>query len=86
MNETERSVSLSKARAHGFVFAALREWRLGWASADGVPAFVVFHTLAEIAGRSRRTLAELARISDVRPPKLDRYGAEVLASLADSSR
>ena len=65
-------------------FAALRTWRLERAKADEVPAYVVFHnsTLAEIADRQPRTLAELARVPGVGPTKLERYGDDVLASLA----
>jgi ATP-dependent DNA helicase UvrD/PcrA len=64
-------------------FAVLKEWRLERAKADDVPAYVVFHnaTLAEIAERSPRTLAELARIPGVGPAKLERYGEDVLAAL-----
>jgi ATP-dependent DNA helicase UvrD/PcrA len=65
-------------------FGALREWRLERAKADEVPAYVVFHnaTLAEIAERQPRTLAELAGIAGVGPAKLERYGEDVLAALA----
>jgi ATP-dependent DNA helicase UvrD/PcrA len=65
-------------------FGALREWRLERAKADEVPAYVVFHnaTLAEIAERRPRTLAELAGIPGVGPTKLERYGEDVLAALA----
>jgi ATP-dependent DNA helicase UvrD/PcrA len=64
-------------------FGALREWRLERAKADEVPAYVVFHnaTLAEIAERRPRTLAELALVPGVGPAKLERYGDEVLAAL-----
>jgi DNA helicase-2/ATP-dependent DNA helicase PcrA len=66
------------------VFAALRAWRAERAKADEVPAYVVFHnsTLAEIAERSPRTLAELGRVPGVGPTKLDRYGDDVLAALS----
>jgi DNA helicase-2/ATP-dependent DNA helicase PcrA len=65
-------------------FATLREWRRERAKADDVPAYVVFHdaTLAEIAERQPRTLAELARVSGVGPAKLARYGDDVLAALS----
>jgi DNA helicase-2/ATP-dependent DNA helicase PcrA len=65
-------------------FGVLRTWRLERAKADDVPAYVVFHnsTLAEIAERQPRTLAELARVPGVGPAKLERYGADVLAALA----
>ena len=65
-------------------FGALREWRLERARADEVPAYVVFHnaTLAEIAERQPRTLAELALVPGVGPTKLERYGEDLLAALA----
>jgi DNA helicase II / ATP-dependent DNA helicase PcrA len=65
------------------VVSALRDWRLERAKADEVPAYVVFHntTLAEIAERAPRTLAELAQVPGVGPAKLERYGDEVLATL-----
>jgi DNA helicase-2/ATP-dependent DNA helicase PcrA len=65
-------------------FGALREWRLERAKADEVPAYVVFHnaTLAEIAERRPRTIAELALVPGVGPAKLERYGDDVLAALA----
>ena len=68
------------------VYRALKEWRLSRARSDGVPAYVVFHdrTLAEIATRRPETPAELAGVSGVGPAKLERYGTEVLATLAGS--
>jgi DNA helicase-2/ATP-dependent DNA helicase PcrA len=64
---------------------ALREWRRARARADEVPAFVVFsdRTLAELAARTPRTLAELAAVPGIGPAKLERYGEELLARLAD---
>ena len=64
---------------------ALREWRLARARADEVPAYVVFNdrTLAELAARTPRTLAELAAVPGIGPAKLERYGPELLARLAD---
>jgi DNA helicase-2/ATP-dependent DNA helicase PcrA len=66
-------------------FAALRAWRAERARADAVPAYVVFHntTLAEIADRRPRTLAELGRIPGVGPTKLERYGDAVLTALSE---
>ena len=68
------------------VFRALKEWRLTRARRDGVPAYVVFHdtTLAEIATRHPATQAELAGVNGVGPAKLERYGSEVLATLAEA--
>ncbi|MBA3717524.1 MAG: ATP-dependent DNA helicase UvrD2 [Actinobacteria bacterium] len=68
-------------------YRALKEWRLTRARRDGVPAYVVFHdrTLAEIATRRPGSAAELAGVSGVGPAKLERYGSEVLATLAEAS-
>jgi DNA helicase-2/ATP-dependent DNA helicase PcrA len=64
---------------------ALREWRLARARADEVPAYVVFNdrTLAELAARTPRTLAELSAVPGIGPAKLERYGPELLAQLAE---
>ncbi len=64
---------------------ALKEWRLARARADEVPAYVVFNdrTLAELVARTPRTLAELAAVPGIGPAKLERYGPELLAQLAD---
>ena len=66
------------------LYAALKRWRLERATADDLPAYVVFHntTLAEIAGRRPRDLSELGAVPGVGPTKLDRYGGEVLCVVA----
>jgi DNA helicase-2/ATP-dependent DNA helicase PcrA len=63
---------------------ALKEWRLARARADDVPAFVVFsdRTLAELVARSPRTLGELAAVPGIGPAKLERYGTDLLETLA----
>jgi DNA helicase-2/ATP-dependent DNA helicase PcrA len=60
---------------------ALRRWRRERATADEVPAYVVFHdtTLAEIAEERPRSLPALRRVRGMGPIKLERYGAEILA-------
>jgi superfamily II DNA helicase RecQ len=72
-----------KAEPDDPLYAALKKWRLQRATADDVPAYVVFHntTLAEIAGRKPRDVSELGAVPGVGPSKLERYGAEVLAVL-----
>jgi DNA helicase-2/ATP-dependent DNA helicase PcrA len=62
----------------------LRAWRLERARDDGVPPYVVFHdrVLHEIADARPATLAELAGIAGIGPSKLERYGDEVLATVA----
>jgi len=66
-------------------FETLKAWRLTRARADEVPAYIVFHNAAleEIAARRPRSLAELAAVPGVGPAKLERYGEEVLAALAE---
>ncbi len=66
------------------VVKALKAWRLERSKSDEVPAFVVFHdsTLEEIARSRPKELWQLAKVSGVGPAKLERYGDEVLATLA----
>ena len=68
------------------LYAALKRWRLERATADDLPAYVVFHnsTLAEIAGRRPRDLSALGAVPGVGPTKLDRYGDDVLRIVATS--
>jgi DNA helicase-2/ATP-dependent DNA helicase PcrA len=65
-------------------YQALKRWRLQRAKSDEIPAYVVFHnsTLAEIAVRQPKTIAELASVPGVGPAKLERYGRDVLDALA----
>ena len=65
------------------VWERLRSWRAATAKAQGVPAYVVFHdaTLAEVARQCPQTLDALAGISGVGAAKLERYGADLLATL-----
>jgi ATP-dependent DNA helicase UvrD/PcrA len=82
-NQVARNVVAREQVPPGF--DVLREWRSERAKADEVPPYVVFHntTLAEIAARRPRTLAELAAVPGVGPAKLERYGSDVLDVLAD---
>jgi ATP-dependent DNA helicase UvrD/PcrA len=66
-------------------FEALKAWRLARARAEEIPAYVVFHntTLEEIAARRPTSLVELAAVPGVGPAKLERYGEDVLAALAE---
>ncbi len=68
------------------MFEALRAWRLERAKADGVPAYVVFHdrTLEEIARQRPGSEGELGAVSGIGPAKLERYGSDVLAVLANA--
>ncbi len=63
---------------------ALKQWRLARARAEEVPAYVVFNdrTLAELLRMQPRTLGELAAVPGIGPAKLERFGSELLATLA----
>ena len=65
-------------------FEQLRAWRREIATAQGVPAYVVFNdaTLRELAVERPSTLGELAGISGIGRSKLEHYGDEVLEVLA----
>jgi DNA helicase-2/ATP-dependent DNA helicase PcrA len=66
------------------LFERLREWRLRVATAQKVPAFVVFTdaTLTALAERRPSRTEELAAIAGVGPRKLGLYGTDVLALIA----
>jgi ATP-dependent DNA helicase RecQ len=67
------------------LFQALRAWRREKARQLGRAPFVVFHdaVLLAIAGERPRTLTQMGRIRGVGPRKLDAYGQEILALVAD---
>jgi len=64
-------------------FEALKVWRLAYAGATKVPAYVIFTdaTLTAIAEKTPSTAGELATISGVGAQKLERYADDVLAIL-----
>ncbi|MFD2675252.1 DNA helicase RecQ [Gulosibacter bifidus] len=66
-------------------FEQLRSWRREAADEQGVPVYVVFSnaTLQQMAVERPSTLSELAEISGVGRAKLEQYGDEVLAVLAE---
>jgi ATP-dependent DNA helicase RecQ len=70
------------------VFERLRAWRTGVAKELGMPPYVIFHdsTLRQIAGSPPTTLAGLALINGVGETKLERYGQQILAVLAEGPR
>ena len=63
------------------LFARMREWRIGTATAQGVPAYVVFTdaTLTALAERRPTSLDQLVDIAGIGPRKLSLYGEAVLA-------
>jgi ATP-dependent DNA helicase RecQ len=68
-------------------FAALKAWRAEVAKAHNLPAYIVFHdaTLAEMAQRLPRDLAELGTIGGVGAKKLEAYGRDILGVLDTSA-
>ncbi|MGW0661682.1 DNA helicase RecQ [Streptodolium elevatio] len=66
------------------VFERLRAWRAATAKEQGVPAYVVFHdaTLREIAASAPTTLDDLAAVGGVGENKLNKYGQQILDTLA----
>jgi DNA helicase-2/ATP-dependent DNA helicase PcrA len=63
------------------LFERLREWRLAVATAQQVPAYVVFTdaTLTALAERRPTSTAQLTDIAGIGPRKLSLYGEAVLA-------
>jgi DNA helicase-2/ATP-dependent DNA helicase PcrA len=63
------------------LFARLREWRIAVATAQSVPAYVVFTdaTLTALAERRPSAPEQLTAIAGIGPRKLGLYGAAVLA-------
>ena len=68
-------------------FINLKSWRAEVAKAHNLPAYVIFHdaTLAAIAERAPRSLADLQHISGLGTRKLEAYGEAVLAVITGAS-
>ncbi|HWE82764.1 MAG TPA: ATP-dependent DNA helicase UvrD2 [Gaiellaceae bacterium] len=64
----------------------LRAWRRERASADGVPAYVVFpdRTLDELLARRPTTPGELAGINGLGVKRLERFGRELFAAVKEA--
>jgi DNA helicase-2/ATP-dependent DNA helicase PcrA len=77
-------LGIDSPKADDTTVNALKAWRRERARKDEVPAYVVLHdaTLEEIARLQPRELWELAKVPGIGPAKLERYGDEVLATLA----
>jgi len=65
-------------------WARLRAWRTATAQIEGVPAYAIFHdaTLADIARSAPTTLEGLRYIPGIGERKLDRFGKELLETVA----
>jgi len=83
-NGHARSVAPALTGDDAQAFEALRAWRKRVAEEHGLPPFVIFHdaTLREMVAAKPRTLAELGRVKGVGETKLQKYGPQLLESLA----
>ena len=63
----------------------LKAWRSSEARSQSLPAYVIFHdsTLVEIARSQPQDLDALSRVSGLGATKLERYGAVLLALIAE---
>jgi ATP-dependent DNA helicase RecQ len=66
----------------------LRAWRASTAKERNVPAYVIFHdaTLRDIARRRPDSILALATISGVGDRKLEAYGQDIIALLAEAGQ
>ena len=67
--------------------AALQAWRLDRSRADGVPAYVVFNnkTLDDLVARRPADYAQLRACVGIGPAKVENYGDDLLALIAERS-
>jgi DNA helicase II / ATP-dependent DNA helicase PcrA len=65
---------------------ALKAWRKQRAASDNVPAYIVLSDahLEGIADRRPESLAALSECTGIGPTKLERYGDEIIAVIADA--
>ncbi len=82
----KRLPSAAPARGDEPLFEALRAWRRAAAAEAGVPPYVIFHdaTLLAIASARPGDIEALGRISGVGETKRARFGAAVLAVVANA--
>ncbi|MES2535031.1 MAG: DNA helicase RecQ [Pseudomonadota bacterium] len=69
------------------IFDKLRWWRVETARKHNVPAYVIFHdaTMREIAKAKPGSLGDLRGVSGVGEKKLETYGEEIVALIAEMS-
>jgi DNA helicase-2/ATP-dependent DNA helicase PcrA len=86
-DERHSATPAAVAPADPALMLRLRRWRADLAAATARPAFtIVSDSVLEQIARSRpATIAELAQVRGIGPAKLDRFGAAVLAVVADQA-
>jgi ATP-dependent DNA helicase RecQ len=78
-------VEADLSKAEQAIFDKLRWWRVETARKHNVPAYVIFHdaTMREIAKAQPGSLSELRNVSGVGEKKLETYGSEIIALIAE---
>ena len=78
-------VETDLSAAEQAIFEKLRWWRMETARTHNVPAYVIFNdaTLREIAKTQPASLNELRGVSGVGEKKLESYGADIVALIAE---
>ncbi|WP_194720775.1 DNA helicase RecQ [Noviherbaspirillum malthae] len=78
-------VEADLSSAEQAVFEKLRWWRVETARKHNVPAYVIFHdaTMREIAKNRPTSLEDLRHVSGVGEKKLQTYGEEIVALIAE---
>ncbi|HEY3163901.1 MAG TPA: ATP-dependent DNA helicase UvrD2 [Candidatus Limnocylindrales bacterium] len=69
------------------LFGALRAWRTERAAEEAVPAYVVAsdELLSAISAARPTTLTALDRVKGIGPAKLDKYGSDIVAIVAEAA-
>ncbi len=64
----------------------IKEWRLAYAKAQDMPAFIVFsnRTLEDLARKAPGTLTELEDVYGLGPQRIEAFGKELLAVLSET--
>jgi len=80
-------VETDLSAAEQVLFEKLRWWRMETARKHNVPAYVIFHdsTMREIAKANPGSLDDLRGVTGVGEKKLETYGAEIIALMAELS-
>ena len=78
-------VETDLSAAEQAIFEKLRWWRMETARKHNVPAYVIFHdaTMREIAKAQPGSLDDLRGVSGVGEKKLETYGADIVALIAE---
>jgi ATP-dependent DNA helicase RecQ len=78
-------VEADLSRSEQQIFEKLRWWRMETARSHNVPAYVIFHdaTMREIAKAKPASLDDLRGVSGVGEKKLQTYGEDIVALIAE---